>query len=81
MPGVEAARCIDAGRLGDCAGYAITARQKGNRPDCRCAESRDIGDYDTCPHGCVYCYAVRSQALARARYHEHDPNSPSLAER
>lgn len=81
LPGVEAARCIDAARLSDCAGYPIAARQKGNRPDCLCAESRDIGDYDTCPHGCAYCYAVRSQTLARNRYHAHDPNSPSLAER
>lgn len=81
MPGVDAARCIDAVRLSDCAGYTINARQKGNRPDCRCAESRDIGDYDTCPHGCAYCYAVRNQTLARTRYHAHDPNSLSLAER
>ena len=81
VPGAEAARCIDTRRLSDCAGYAITARQKGNRPDCLCAESRDIGDYDTCPHGCAYCYAVRHQTLARTRYHAHDPGSPSLAGR
>jgi len=81
VPGAEAARCIDTHRLSDCAGYAIAGRQKGNRPDCLCAESRDIGDYDTCPHGCAYCYAVRSQTLARARYHRHEPESPALAKR
>ncbi|MFT5488885.1 MAG: hypothetical protein ACI9JL_003644 [Paracoccaceae bacterium] len=52
------ARCIDAARLSDIAGYDILARQKGNRDGCLCAESRDIGSYDTCAHGCVYCYAV-----------------------
>jgi hypothetical protein len=52
------ARCIDSARLSDVAGYDISARQKGNRDGCLCAESRDIGAYDTCAHGCVYCYAV-----------------------
>jgi hypothetical protein len=33
------------------------AKLKGNREDCGCYESKDIGDYDTCPQGCVYCYA------------------------
>lgn len=57
-PGLAAARCIDAARLSDIAGYDITAREKGNRKGCLCAESRDIGAYDSCAHGCVYCYAV-----------------------
>ncbi|CAN0472779.1 unnamed protein product [Laminaria digitata] len=52
------ARCIDAARLSAIAGYDVTARQKGNRDGCLCAESRDIGAYDTCAHGCAYCYAV-----------------------
>ncbi len=31
-------------------------RAKSQRPNCRCTESRDIGWYYTCAHGCVYCY-------------------------
>jgi hypothetical protein len=58
------ARCIDAARLSDVAGYEIAARQKGNRDGCLCAESRDIGAYDTCAHGCVYCYAVSDHEKA-----------------
>lgn len=63
------ARCIDTARLSDIAGYGVTARQKGNREGCFCAESRDIGAYDTCAHGCVYCYAVsdHSRALENLR--------------
>lgn len=77
-PGVENARCIDAVRMGDIAGRTLQAALKGNRPECGCYESRDIGDYDTCPHGCVYCYAVRDRRLAKARYVAHDPNGEFL---
>jgi hypothetical protein len=72
------ARCIDGMRLSRIAGHLVAAPEKGNRPDCRCARSRDIGEYDTCPHGCVYCYAVQHRALARRRYREHDPEGEYL---
>jgi len=78
VPGAQPARCIDAARLSALAGHRITAPTKGNRAECCCHESRDIGEYDTCPHGCVYCYAVRSPALARARHRAHDPQSEFL---
>ncbi|MCH7744968.1 MAG: DUF1848 domain-containing protein [Chloroflexi bacterium] len=77
-PGVEAARCVDTHRLSEMAGYPINAQLKGNRPDCGCFASKDIGEYDTCPHGCVYCYAVINRKLAQRRYKEHDPESEFL---
>jgi hypothetical protein len=76
--GVAAASCIDPLRLGDIAGHPIRHRLKGNRPDCACAESRDLGAYDSCPQGCVYCYAVGGRAKARARALAHDPSAESL---
>ncbi len=60
------------------AGRRIVARPKGNRPDCLCHQSRDIGAYDTCPHGCVYCYAVQNREAARRRYAAHDPEGEFL---
>lgn len=78
-PGTAPAACVDAGRLSDVAGRPVAARIKGNRPGCFCAESRDIGAYDTCPHGCVYCYAVRDRDAARRAYRAHDPEAPMLA--
>ena len=79
------ARCIDARRLGDVAGRPIAAQAKPHRKTCACVASRDIGAYDTCPHGCVYCYAVESQDRAKRRHRQHDPGGeflfPSAARR
>lgn len=76
--GLPLAACVDARRLEDVARHwgqprSIAAKVKGNRPECRCHESRDIGAYDTCPHGCAYCYAVGSRTLAKRRHAMHDP--------
>ena len=79
VPGAAPSRCIDAERLSDVGGRPVAAPRKGNRPGCMCSESRDIGDYDTCPHGCVYCYAVRTPALARRRHGAHEPGDPLLS--
>lgn len=76
--GLAPARCIDVERLSDVAGRPINARTKGNRTGCLCAESRDIGAYDGCPHGCVYCYAVSSPAAAKRRHAAHDPAAEAL---
>jgi hypothetical protein len=78
VPGLGEARCIDADRLSDVGQCAVAARESGNRPGCRCALSRDIGAYDTCPHGCVYCYAVSSHSRAVANFRSHDPASERL---
>jgi hypothetical protein len=77
-PGAAPARCIDADRLSDVAGYAIKAPRQGNRPGCLCHRSRDIGAYDTCPQGCVYCYAVSDQKLAVTNRRRHDPGGELL---
>jgi len=80
IDGVEDAKCVDVHRIESLAGSSIRARLKGNRKDCGCFESRDIGDYDTCPHGCVYCYAVQNREIALSRFRRHDPDSEFLFE-
>lgn len=83
QPGLDAAgaapaACIDCRRLSDIAGRPIAAPEKGNRPGCLCAESRDIGAYDSCAQGCVYCYAVGSQDTAKRRLRIHDADGEVL---
>ena len=51
---------------------------EGNRPVCFCIESRGLGDYDSCPNGCRYCYANKDHAKAMQNYLTHDPQSPLL---
>ena len=51
---------------------------KGNRAGCLCMESRGLGDYNSCPNGCRYCYANKNHNKALQNYLTHDPNSPLL---
>lgn len=72
------ARCVDAGRFQVITGRPFVTKQKGRRPGCGCYESRDIGEYDTCPRGCVYCYATNDQTAATARFKSHDATAECL---
>jgi Domain of unknown function (DUF1848) len=76
--GLGEARCIDADRLADVGQRPLRVATAGNRPGCRCALSRDIGAYDSCPHGCVYCYAVGDRDRAAENFRRHDPAAVML---
>lgn len=77
--GIPQAHCIDQARLARIGGFPLAIeRDKHQRPGCGCAASVDIGAYQTCPHGCVYCYATKSAAAAQNNYARHDPHSPLL---
>jgi len=79
IPEVAEASCIDAVRLSEIAGRPISGKKPGHRgKQCACSSSRDIGAYDTCLHGCVYCYATANNNAARQNYRRHDPQAESI---
>ena len=78
-PGIPEASCIDTIRLSEIAGRPIPGKKPGHRGEqCACDYSRDIGAYDTCLHGCTYCYAVADFRAARKNYRQHDPKAEWL---
>jgi hypothetical protein len=78
-PLIQKAHCIDGAiiqRLFSPGGFEY--KDKPTRKECGCTESYDIGAYDTCPHGCVYCYANANKATAERTFRSHDPDSAFL---
>lgn len=77
--GIQHGACIDKERIQKLTGYKMDLKKaSGQRPQCRCVESIDIGIYDTCTNGCEYCYATRTAESAKRKRELHDPASPLL---
>lgn len=77
--GILHGACIDKEKIHEIIGYKLDVKKdSGQRKECRCADSIDIGVYDTCIGGCRYCYAVHSAESAKKKYQQHDPQSPLL---
>lgn len=77
--GIEHGRCIDARLIAELTGRPpVAQKDKYQRKLCGCAASVDIGQYDTCPHLCQYCYANVSRRKMERNCALHDDQSPLL---
>jgi len=77
--GIKKARCIDGGIVESLFfPDGLQYKDKPTRKECGCTESTDIGTYDTCPHGCVYCYANMNKQQAHRAFNNHDKESAFL---
>ncbi len=76
--GVLPGKCIDDQYIKRVFGVnVISTKDKSQRLECGCVQSKDVGVYATCLHGCRYCYAGTIQTGLK-NYKEHEPDSSSL---
>lgn len=71
---VKKAHCVDL----ELVRPGVKLKPRPSREQCGCLESVDIGAYDTCRFGCVYCYATNSWQAAHERSRRYDPAAPAL---
>jgi hypothetical protein len=78
--GVDVAGCMTQAVIERAIGttLAVPKRVRSPRSECNCLLGHDIGMYNTCAHGCVYCYANYDRKSVQESLARHDPDSPFL---
>ena len=78
--GIAHGHCIDCNLLERLLGEKLDLGKDPNqREECGCMASIDIGMYNTCKNGCVYCYAYHSKNSVANNCEKHDPLSPLIS--
>lgn len=71
--------CLEASDLEKIYGiYLKDIKESFPRSGCHCLPVRDIGAYNSCPHGCLYCYANDEKGIVIENHKLHNPKSPLL---
>lgn len=79
--GIEKSKCIDGDLIEKIIGCQIThknTKYDKQRLSCGCIQCIDMGNYDTCIHGCLYCYANVNKQKAKENYKLHNKESEIL---
>lgn len=64
VSGIEKAHCVDLDIIKEITQLELNLKENPSREMCGCYTSRDIGYYDSCPHGCIYCYSNLNPEIA-----------------
>ncbi len=80
--GIVRTKCIDGELIERNIEKPLKDKNKkgSSRLNCGCMKSIDIGQYDTCIHNCLYCYANISKNKALENFKKHNEFSPILME-
>ena len=77
--GVDVGGCLTQSVLEQSLNQRLNVpKQTQAREGCECLLGNDIGSYNSCGHGCVYCYANYDMKLVRDNMKKHNKNSPLL---